>query len=166
MNCAGQGRSVDDDFHLDSWLVQPSLNTVSRGDTTIQLEPKVMSVLVCLAKQARDQVSKESLLQQVWPATFVGEAVLTRSISELRRVFDDEAKKPRLIQTIAKRGYRLMVPVSSAIGKVEIVPSVAKSPVPDQSGSDRIAVFPLANPEGSPDAEYLLSGIPGGIIRG
>jgi len=126
----------------------------------------MMSVLVCLAKQAPEPVSKERLLQAVWPDTFVGEGVLTRSISELRRVLEDEAQEPRLIQTIAKRGYRLMVPVSPAIGKVEILPSVAKSPVPDQSGSDRIAVFPLANPEGSPDAEYLLSGIPGGIIRG
>lgn len=125
-----------------------------------------MSVLVCLAEHAPNPVSKERLLQQVWPDTFVSEGVLTRSISELRRVFDDEAKEPRLIQTIAKRGYRLMIPVSPAIGNVEIVPSVAKSPVPDQSVGERVAVFPLANPEGSPDAEYLLSGIPGSIIRG
>jgi DNA-binding winged helix-turn-helix (wHTH) protein/tetratricopeptide (TPR) repeat protein len=161
------GAVVDGDFRLRSWLVQPSLNTVSRNGTSIQLEPKVMSVLVCLAEHAPEPVSKEKLLQQVWPDTFVGEGVLTRSISELRRVFEDEAKEPRVIQTIAKRGYRLMAPVTPAAGKVVVVPAAAQSAGPgDQRASDRVAIFPLANPGGSPDVEYLLSGIPGSIIRG
>jgi len=70
-----------------------------------------MSVLVCLAAKAPETVPKETLLQVVWPDTFVSESVLVRSISELRRVFEDEAKEPRVIQTIAKRGYRLVTPV-------------------------------------------------------
>ena len=126
-----------------------------------------MAVLACLARNAPNPVAKEKLLQQVWPDTFVGEGVLTRSIFELRRVFEDQAKDPRIIQTIAKHGYRLVAPVTPASSRVEIIPSVAHSPMPsDASPVDRIAVFPLANPDGSPDAEYLLSGIPGGIIRG
>jgi DNA-binding winged helix-turn-helix (wHTH) protein len=158
---------LNGDFRLESWLVRPSLNTVSRNNGSIQLEPKVMSVLVCLAEHAPEPVSKERLLQQVWSDTFVGEGVLTRAISELRRVFEDNAKEPRIIQTIAKRGYRLLAPVLPVSSKVEVVPTAAPSPVPaDQCATDRIAVFPLSNPEGSPDAEYLLSGIPGSIIRG
>jgi DNA-binding winged helix-turn-helix (wHTH) protein/tetratricopeptide (TPR) repeat protein len=158
---------VDRDFRLLSWLVQPSLNTVSHSGASIQLEPKVMSVLVCLAEHAPEPVSKEALLQQVWPDTFVGEGVLTRSISELRRVLQDEAKNPRVIQTIARRGYRLMAPVTPASGKLAVVPISAQSSAPgDQHPDERVAVFPLANPDGSPDAEYLLSGIPGSIIRG
>ena len=102
---------MDGDFRLGSWLVQPSLNAVCRNGTTVQLEPKVMGVLVCLAKSEGEPVSKERLLQSVWPDTFVGEGVLTRSVFELRRVFEDEAKEPRVIQTIPKRGYRLLAPV-------------------------------------------------------
>jgi TolB-like protein/DNA-binding winged helix-turn-helix (wHTH) protein len=102
---------VTNNFQLGTWLVEPSLNTISRNGTTVQLEPKVMSVLVCLAEHAPEPVSKEELLKTVWPGTFVGEGVLTRSIFELRRVFEDEAKEPRVIQTIAKRGYRLVAPV-------------------------------------------------------
>ncbi len=98
-------------FQLGPWLVEPSLNTVSRNGTTVQLEPKVMAVLVCLAEHHGEAVSKENLLKTVWPDTFVGEGVLTRSIFELRQVFKDEVKKPRVIQTIAKRGYRLVAPV-------------------------------------------------------
>ncbi len=105
------GSVVDGDFRLASWLVRPSLNSVSRNGTSAQLEPKVMAVLVCLAAHAPDPVSKEKLLQEVWSDTFVGEGVLVRSIFELRRVFEDEAKEPRVIQTIAKRGYRLVAPV-------------------------------------------------------
>jgi TolB-like protein/DNA-binding winged helix-turn-helix (wHTH) protein/Tfp pilus assembly protein PilF len=101
---------------MGSWLVQPSLNTISRNGTTVQLEPKVMSVLVYLAEHPGEPVSKEQLLQTVWPDTFVGEGVLTRSIFELRRVFEDEAKAPRVIQTIAKRGYRLVAPVTPVNG--------------------------------------------------
>jgi DNA-binding winged helix-turn-helix (wHTH) protein/tetratricopeptide (TPR) repeat protein len=158
---------VDGDFRVGPWLVQPSVNTVSRDGSAIQLEPKVMSVLVCLAESAPDLVPKEKLLQAVWPDTFVGEGVLTRSISELRRVFEDEAKKPRVIQTIAKRGYRLVAPVTPVNGRAVIVSAIARSPEPGaQCSHDRVAVFPLANPDGSPDTEYLLSGIPGSIIRG
>ena len=65
-----------------------------------------MQVLVCLAERAGQVVPKDRLMRTVWPDTFVGDDVLTRSISELRRVFGDDAKEPRVIQTIPKSGYR------------------------------------------------------------
>ena len=92
--------------------VEPSLNSVTGPAGTTRLEPKVMQVLVCLAAQAGQVVPKERLMQTVWPDTFVGDDVLTRSISELRRVFGDDVRNPRFIQTIPKSGYRLMAPVS------------------------------------------------------
>jgi TolB-like protein/DNA-binding winged helix-turn-helix (wHTH) protein len=92
-------------------LVQPNLNTISRNGTTVRLEPKVMAVLVCLSQRAGDPVGKEELLQSVWADTFVSDDVLSRSISELRRVFEDDARQPTFIQTIPKRGYRLVAPV-------------------------------------------------------
>ena len=79
---------MNDDFRVGPWLVQPNLNTVSRNGTAIRLEPKVMEVLVCLAGHAGEPLPKETLLQAVWPDTFVSEAVLSRCISELRRVFE------------------------------------------------------------------------------
>jgi TolB-like protein/DNA-binding winged helix-turn-helix (wHTH) protein/Tfp pilus assembly protein PilF len=102
---------VDGDFRVGPWLVEPSLNTVSRNGTTVHLEPKQMGVLVCLAEHPGEPLSKEKLLQSVWPDTFVSDDVLTRSIFELRRVFEDDARESRFIQTIPKRGYRLVAPV-------------------------------------------------------
>lgn len=103
-------------FQIGAWLVDPGLNTISQNGQTNHLEPKVMEVLVCLAQHRGETVPKDKLLQTVWPDTFVTEDVLTRSISELRRVFDDSAKEPRVIQTIPKRGYRLVAPVRTLNG--------------------------------------------------
>jgi TolB-like protein/DNA-binding winged helix-turn-helix (wHTH) protein len=115
---------VEGHFRVGPWLVEPGLNTVSRNGTDIRLTPKVMEVLACLADHAPKPVSKEELLQTIWPDTFVGDDVLKGSISELRRVFEDDAKHPRIIQTIAKRGYRLMVPVEPVNGEQDKSPTV------------------------------------------
>jgi DNA-binding winged helix-turn-helix (wHTH) protein len=66
-----------------------------------------VEVLVCLAQHPGDTVSKEQLFQAVWPRTVVTEDVLKRSIAELRRAFDDDARDSHIIETISKRGYRL-----------------------------------------------------------
>jgi TolB-like protein/DNA-binding winged helix-turn-helix (wHTH) protein len=90
-----------------------------------------MKVLVCLAQHAGEPVTKEELLQTVWPDTYVGDDVLKGSIAELRRVFEDDAKEPRFIQTIAKRGYRLIAPIERLNGEQR------ESEEPFNSGSVR-----------------------------
>src|SRR5215467_8858472 len=78
----------------------------------------MMQVLVCLANRPGDVHSKEELIRTVWKDTFVTDEVLTRVISELRRVFSDDAKQPHIIETVAKGGYRLIAPVKpQSIGK-------------------------------------------------
>jgi TolB-like protein/DNA-binding winged helix-turn-helix (wHTH) protein len=109
---------VNGDFRMGPWLVQPSLNTISQNGTSNHLEPKVMEVLVCLAEHEGEVVPKEKLLQAVWPDTFVSDDVLKRSVSELRHVFGDDAHKSRIVETIPKRGYRLLVAVTPGNGQV------------------------------------------------
>ena len=55
---------------------------------------------------------REIILRAVWPDTFVSDDVLTRSVSELRRALDDDSRSPRFIETIPKRGYRLVAAVT------------------------------------------------------
>lgn len=108
-------------FHVgDSHQVEPPLNSVTGPAGTVRLEPKVMQVLVLLAAHAGQVVTKERLMRTVWPDAFVTDDVLTRAISELRRVFGDDAKESRFIQTIPKSGYRLIARVSSSGGDQEI----------------------------------------------
>ena len=103
---------MPDSFHIGEFHVEPSLHSVSGPAGTVRLEAKVMHVLRCLAEHGDQVVPKERLIGAVWPDTFVSDDVLTRAISELRRVFGDDVRNPRFIQTIPKSGYRLMTPVS------------------------------------------------------
>jgi TolB-like protein/DNA-binding winged helix-turn-helix (wHTH) protein len=109
---------VNSDFRMGPWLVQPSLNSISQNGTSDRVERKVMEVLVCLAECPGEAVPKEKLLQTVWPDTFVSDDVLKRSISELRRVFGDDPRDSRIIETIPKRGYRLIARVEPVNGHV------------------------------------------------
>jgi DNA-binding winged helix-turn-helix (wHTH) protein len=99
------------DFRIAQWLVQPSLNRLSCGEREVQVEPKLMDVLVYLAENAGRVVSKNDITDAVWPDLFITESVITRSIAGLRRALGDDAKDPRFIETISKRGYRLIAEV-------------------------------------------------------
>jgi len=95
-------------FRLGDWLVQPDLNRVTGPDGEVRLEPRVMLVLVRLAVLPGEVVSRDTLLDEVWEGTFVGEESLTRAISDLRRAFGDDARNPAYIETIRQKGYRLV----------------------------------------------------------
>jgi DNA-binding winged helix-turn-helix (wHTH) protein len=103
---------MDSDFQLGAWRVQPQLNRVACEQRSVRLEPKMMGVLVCLAKRSGKVVPKEQLVHEVWPDTFVTDDVLIRCISELRKTFRDSAGQPAVIETIPKKGYRLLIPVT------------------------------------------------------
>jgi hypothetical protein len=90
----------------ESHHVDPSLNSVTGPAGIIRVEPKVMQVLVCLAAHAGHVVGKERLMQTVWPDTFVGDDVLTRSISELRPIL--EGDRPESDPDWAPDGQSLM----------------------------------------------------------
>ncbi len=108
----GPERPAAADFRLAEWLVQPSLNRLSCGDQVVQLEPKLMDVLVFLAQNNGQVVSKNEITDTVWSEVFITESVITRSIAGLRRAFGDDVKNPRFIETISKRGYRLIAEVA------------------------------------------------------
>jgi len=99
-------------FFLGDRLVEPALNRISHGEEAVQVEPRIMHVLVCLAGRAGEVVSRTELLDTVWNKVLVNEEALTHAISQLRKVLDDDPRSPRFIQTIHKTGYRLVAPVT------------------------------------------------------
>lgn len=105
-------RMLQEAFKLGEWTVHPSLNRLERGGQLEQLEPRVMDVLVCLATRSGTVISREELLETVWPDTVIGEEGLTRRISSLRKVLGDDRDHPRYIETIRKGGYRLVAEVT------------------------------------------------------
>lgn len=99
-------------FWVGDWFVEPLLNRASSNGEAVPVEPKVMDVLLCLARHAGKTVTKDHFMEQVWTGAVVTEDVLSRCISELRKVFGDDSRDPRFIETIRKTGYRLIAPVA------------------------------------------------------
>jgi Tol biopolymer transport system component/DNA-binding winged helix-turn-helix (wHTH) protein len=99
-------------FVAGDWTVDPEMNTLTREGLERRVEPKVMRVLVTLASNPSHVFSKEELIAAVWADTFVGDDVLTRCISILRRITEDDAHAPHFIQTVPKVGYRLVAAIA------------------------------------------------------
>ena len=99
-------------FRVGGVLVQPDRLLVTLDGQDITLEPRMMEVLVALAEHAGEVVTAEQLLIEVWRGTFYGDNPVHKAIANLRRVLDDDLKSPRYIETIRRRGYRLIAKVS------------------------------------------------------
>jgi len=102
---------VNTSFGLGGWTVEPALNRMTRDSEVVQLEPRNMDLLVFLAQRPGEVLSRQTLIDGVWRKRFVGEAVLRNAVAALRRALGDRAHDPSYIETISKRGYRLIAPV-------------------------------------------------------
>ena len=101
-------------FGLGEWLVEPALNRLTRGSEVVRIEPRAMDLLVFLARRPGEVLSRETLIDGVWQTRYVGEAVLRNTVAALRRALGDRAECPSYIETISKRGYRLIAAVEGA----------------------------------------------------
>ena len=124
--------------------VDPSRNVIANGAASWSLEPKIMDLLVLLAAHPGEVMSRETLVEQVWKVEFGADESLTRAVSLLRKTFRDAGHPGEVIETIPKRGYRLVATPS---------PDTPGQEAPDQ----RTAAPPVAEvspPQtGRPEAE-------------
>lgn len=127
------------DFTVDGWLVQPTLNRVSRGDTTRRVRPQMMDVLVHLAAAQGRMVSRQDVYGAVWCDRFVSDSSLSRVVAELRSALDDDARHPRIIETIPKRGYRVIAPVVRVAAEPVQAAGLPEAPAPHEQASEATA---------------------------
>jgi len=106
-------------FEIGEWLVDPDSGRIRSGDDEVKLEPKVMAVLVCLAQQPGKVLSREELEAKIWTGTIVGYDALSNSIIKLRKALGDDRRDPRYIETVSKKGYRLVANVRRPRGNDE-----------------------------------------------
>lgn len=99
-------------FRFGQWRVDPATNTLSFGVLSRQLEPRAMDVLLHFCKHPHDVVSADALLDACWGDTPASDNAVHKIITQLRRALDDSAAEPRYIETIRKRGYRLLAELS------------------------------------------------------
>jgi pimeloyl-ACP methyl ester carboxylesterase/DNA-binding winged helix-turn-helix (wHTH) protein len=119
------GRLSFDRFHLDlstGRLIGPS--------GPIPLSPKALALLEYLAARPGRLIFKEELLGAIWPGVFLGGGALKVCVSEIRRALDDDARKPRIIETAHRRGYRFIAEVVGSPPEHRVDPPPSRVPLP------------------------------------
>lgn len=96
-----------------SYRWDPQTGQLWRGKQEVSLTGKASAVLRYLVERAGQLVTKEELFAAVWPQTVVSDAALSSCIQELRHALRDDAKKPRYIETVHRRGYRFLPTVTT-----------------------------------------------------
>lgn len=149
----GSGTGASGDAMLDSIPKQTTRGRLRVGDDVIdlgtlrvcsradqpRLTPKAVDVLATLAMQPGQTLSRTELLDRVWPDTCPTPDVLTQAIAELRRTFGDDQRAPTLIETVPKRGYRLIAPVG---WHDDVPPAPAASTAPAAPTAPTVSATP------------------------
>jgi DNA-binding winged helix-turn-helix (wHTH) protein len=105
-------------FQLGHWMVEPTLDRISRDGHEARLRPRAMDVLTTLALASGKLLSKRDLIDAVWRTEFVSDHALTQVIAELRAALGDDAQNPSFIENIPRRGYRVVadvIPVADSV---------------------------------------------------
>jgi DNA-binding winged helix-turn-helix (wHTH) protein/TolB-like protein len=122
---------IDSGFIIANWEVRPRHGTLLRRDSAsdpVRIEPRVMAVLTCLARHVGEVVTRDELCTEVWSGRIVSDEALSRCISLLRHVLDDNSREPRFIRTVSRIGYTL-VPTPAPLAPVA-VDTADPSPLP------------------------------------
>ncbi len=98
-------------FRVGDVLVEPEANSIANSDGCVRIEPLLMDLLVFLARRPGRVVRREEIFDGVWQQRYVARSALTRAMALLRQALGDDANQPRFVETIPKRGYRLIAPV-------------------------------------------------------
>jgi TolB-like protein len=155
---------LDQPLSFGRYRLEPRHGLMS-GAREVRLTPKALALLSFLAERPGEVVTKEELFGAVWPNATVGDAALVTCIQELRKALRDNARRPRYIETLHRRGYRFIGDKTSSAVRA---PAAANDEVPALTLPDRpsIAVLPFANMSDGPDQEYFADGMSEDLITG
>ena len=124
-----------DAVRVGDWQVIRATGELVGAQGASRLEPKVADLLFLLAARRGQAVTREEIMDALWPGQVVGEDSLARAIFKLRQALGDDARSPRYIETLSKRGYRLMIeptPVEDVAA-----PEAVSAPAPQTSAVRR-----------------------------
>jgi DNA-binding winged helix-turn-helix (wHTH) protein/WD40 repeat protein len=130
-----------DKIVVGDFLILPTHNKIILDGQSFTLEPKIMDVLCYLIAHPNKVISKQEFLDALWPGQTLGQEVITRAIFELRKTFSDDAKQPKFISTIPRKGYCFIHKVDS--NESLEVESSPKSSIPALSTLFAVAILSL-----------------------
>lgn len=139
-------------YRFGSFVLEGRLQRLLRDGQIIPLKPKAYDLLCKLLAEPDRVLSKDELLDYLWPRQEVGEANLTQTIYELRQALGETARDASWIETVPRRGYRFMGTVAAMTGSA---PSMAPS---------SIAVLPFRALTSQPEMRDLGLGITDAVI--
>lgn len=140
----------DQPLRVGEWLVEPRLNRISRETRDVSLRPQAMDLLVYLAGKRGQVVSADTLIDEIWGGVVVSSGSVYNCISELRQALSDSKDEPEYIETISKRGYRLVATAVDVIASETLI---------KKSVDASIAVLPFVNFSSDQEQEYFSDGI-------
>ena len=180
-------------FTIGDWDVFPGRGVLRRGEREERPEPKVFAVLLSLACRDGELVTRDELVDEVWDGRPTSDEPVNRCLSQLRGHLDDRAKPHQYVETLQRRGYRLMKPVKlhgraksptapdsatpgpsprlwkivaalMALGFLATIALTMRPLVPDPEIRS-IAVLPIENLSGDPANQYIVDGIKNVLAR-
>ena len=178
-------------FTLGDWEVLPGKGVLRRGDDEERPEPKVFEVLIALAMRDGNLVTRDDLVNEVWDGRPTSDEPINRCLSQLRGHLDDRQRPHHYVETLQRRGYRLVqrvelhkkpeqdplagpapetgpsltlwkvVAAILATGFITLVVVTWIPSVPVRS----IAVMPFENLSGAESDQYLVSGFKEELVQ-
>lgn len=181
-------------FTIGDWEVLPGQGVLRRGDQEERPEPKVFEVLLALACHDGNLVTRDDLIREVWSGRPTSDEPINRCLSQLRGHLDDRSKPHQYVETLQRRGYRLMTPVklhrqveSAATRERDLAPgpgsrlwkivaalmvlgflatiALTMRPAATSPEIRSIAVLPIENLSGDPNNQYIVDGIKNVLAR-
>lgn len=173
-------------FKVGDWRVEPELDRISQASDTRNLRPKVMELLVYLSQRPGKVISAEEMLDDLWAGKIVTDSSVYRCVGELRAALAGNEGQHTYIQTVPKKGYRLVAPVTDAgenpepardwrktvwlpaiaallllVAAIALWPPVQSPTERVVAGTDRksVAVLPFENVGGDTSHVYVADGI-------
>lgn len=95
-------------WRVGEWVACSDTDTLQKADVRRKIERRAMDALIVFAERAGQVVKKDELIVEVWGRIAVSDHSVAMVVSQLRRALNDDAKSPRYIETITKRGYRMI----------------------------------------------------------
>lgn len=98
-------------FRLGDWEVLPLRGVLRKDGHEEKPEPRVFGVLIALARRDGDLVTRDELVDELWDGRPTSDEPINRCLSQLRRHLGDKSRPHRYVETLTRRGYRLVQPV-------------------------------------------------------